>query len=343
MTSSHIIAIAAGLLAANFYVGYANASVFALLFVILTALPIAVVSIGWGLYFGLIASLIALVPILILITDFLSIASFKYALGFFTFFCIPSLILAHLFYLSRPVDTSAPQAVPPQNVGTDQAANTEQDISYEWYPTGHLVMWMSVMAGVLTCAFLFQFADGITDYLKKIDTIWEHVFSKLFTQMSGEPLSQEAIADLKQNLAISIPTALSLALFFLIYSNFWIAAKIVQGLQKLNRPLPNFMTIEFPGNFFIAFIVSILAATFLVGYLKFFAIAFLSAFTTAYFFMGLMVIHAILEGSQFKTFTLFSLYFLLLVFGWLGLVLVIIGLAEPIINLRGKAPPSSSS
>lgn len=346
MMSPYLLSIGAGFVSATLYFSYVSGIPIAVLLLALCPLPIVLVSLGWGSFFGLVSSLSATVFVLIALPDFITLTNVRVSFGFFLFFCLPFLVLSYLYYLNRPAGADSTQMV--QGEGNAEAiveaehtqakSSGAPNISnVEWYPAGQLIVWIAGFSAVLASLFMLQFASSYAEYFKQIDTIWQQAFAQFVERLDSEPPSQQAIENFKFNLAVTIPVMLAFSIYFLIYGNFWLGAKILDVSDRLGRPLPDFTEIEFPNSFLMVFTASLFAVIFLSGYPKFIAIAIMTAFATAYFFMGLMVMHAVLRGSQFRTFALVSLYFLLLLLGWLALILIIIGVGEPLFNLRRKA------
>lgn len=337
---SYLIAAAAGLVAAVLFLPYVSGSPLGLFLFILSPLPIVMIALGWGLSFSIISSATA-VFLLSFINSILGIS-------FFLFFCLPVLILSHYFYLSRPVSTPVP-ATPPaqsapdlsdetQNNATNLTNASNQLNTVEWYPLGRLIVWLSAIVGVLCIILLLQIGSDYQTYFQRIQEYWDQFYAGVFKQIAPAELTESDVNTIILQIALSLPGAMAFLLFFLVGFNFWLGAKIIHMSERLKRPWPDFSTIDYPNIYVVAFAATLLGTILLpLSFAKLISLAFFGAVSSAYFVLGLVVIHVILRGSQFRLFALFTLYFLLLILQWLALLVVIIGVGEPLFNLRKRA------
>jgi hypothetical protein len=67
------------------------------------------------------------------------------------------------------------------------------------------------------------------------------------------------------------------------------------------------------------------------------AMAFVGAFGLAYLLLGLVVLHQLVANTPFRPLLLAGLYVGIIIIDWAALVIALIGLAEPLLELRQRA------
>jgi hypothetical protein len=130
-------------------------------------------------------------------------------------------------------------------------------------------------------------------------------------------------------------------------ANLWLAAKSAAISGQLSRPLPSFAGLDYPPLLLAGFVAAA-ALTFASGLMGLAGTAFLGGFSCAYLILGLAVVHVMAAGSQLKLLMLGLLYTGLFLTPWVAPILVLMGLTEPILQLRRRvmqrpAPPASGA
>ena len=102
----------------------------------------------------------------------------------------------------------------------------------------------------------------------------------------------------------------------------------------------------YPSTFALGFVASLLL-TFAPGLISIVATGFAGAFLLAYVLLGLVILHTITRGSGARPFLLMILYCGIVFFGWVALIVAIIGIGDPVFKLRARAsnqprPPAST-
>jgi hypothetical protein len=108
--------------------------------------------------------------------------------------------------------------------------------------------------------------------------------------------------------------------------------------------LPSVAGLDYPPQLLAGFAVAA-ALTFASGLIGLAGTAFLGGFACAYLILGLAVMHVIATGFQLKLLMLGLLYTGLILTPWVAPILVLVGVAEPFLQLRRRvmqrpAPPA---
>ena len=137
---------------------------------------------------------------------------------------------------------------------------------------------------------------------------------------------------------ITPPTAAVVALVTNLMS-LWLAGRVVKVSGRLKRPWPDLSTLSFPSSGH-ALLAAALAATFLPGIAAIIAGVFAASLLMAYALLGLAVMHALTRGISGRGFILGSVYGAIFVFGWPMLLMSLVGLADALLDLRGRVAAS---
>jgi hypothetical protein len=126
--------------------------------------------------------------------------------------------------------------------------------------------------------------------------------------------------------------------------NLWLSAKSAAISELLARPAAGFSRIEYP-PFLVAGFFAAAVIVFAPGFIGLAGTAFLGAFAAAFLMLGLAVVHVLLTPYRAKPYILVGLYAVLLLTPWVAPILIILGLAEPFLQLRPRVwrrmPPAN--
>ncbi len=319
MTSPHLIGIGAGVVAAVLFASLATNTALAVLLFYVTPLPLLLARIGWGRRAGQLAFIVAVVLVGIII-------SLKTAVVYGVAVALPALLLGYLALLSRTMIPEDPDGRP----------LADMPPLVEWYPPGHIIAWTAVMAGGLVAAALLLTAGSAEVYQQSVRKVFEEVILPQL-QSAGVPVdparSERYIANVGRLL---LPSVAATAWMFVMLLNLWLAAKSASISGLLARPWPRFSQLEYPPLMTLGFLASIGAAL-LPGMIGIMAMAFVGAFGFAYLLLGLIVLHQLVAGSPYRLLLLAALYLAILIVDWVSLLIALIGLAEPLLELRQRA------
>jgi hypothetical protein len=319
MASPHLIGIGAGVVAAVLFASLAANTALAVLLFYVTPLPLLLARLGWGRRAGQLAFITAIVLVGIII-------SLKTAVIYGIAVALPALLLGYLALLSRTMIPEDPDGRPLQTMPP----------VVEWYPPGHIVAWTAVIAGSLVAAALLLAAGSAEAYQQGVRKAFEEVILPQL-QSAGVPVdparSERYIATVSRLL---LPAIAAIGWMFVMLLNLWLAAKSAAISGLLARPWPSFSHLEYPPLMTVGFVASVGAAL-LPGMAGIMAMAFVGAFGFAYLLLGLIVLHQLVAGSPYRVLLLAALYLAILVVDWAVLLVAIIGLAEPLFELRQRA------
>lgn len=304
-----LIGIAAGLCAALLNLsGYTGGMVgFGFVLVLLSTLPIMIAGLGWGSFTGLISVLASGAALAILV-------GLKAGFFFMLLNSLPTWWLVHLVGLSR--------------------LNNETGETV-WYPLDRLLIWITAIASATTMAMFIPFGFSLETYQDAIAKLMNQLYSaKDLQSPDGSALDLDVLISIISRLA---PTASSIMLVLTAVGTLYLAGKISEKSGRLNRPWPDLHQITMPAWSALIFIIS-LAGLFLEGLIGVFSQIVASSFGCALMLVGLSVLHYMTRNNASRIALLWTAYFLLVVFQWLGVFLVVLGASEILINVRSRLP-----
>jgi len=308
MPASLIISIGSGLVAAALFAASVTGT--SLLLAWLAPLPLCLAGLGWGGTAALISALTG--------TSIVAIGlGLAPATMFAALVAAPFALLTHLALLSRPI---------PSAEGQPSAA-------LEWYPPGRIVGWAAIIAGLLAAILLLPAAYDQESYRELIREALNRLKE---LDRDGTVFTEENIADLVPIFARALPAVFAIGWLTIALFDLWIAGWIVDASGRALRPWPDLHALELPNGFLLIFAPALLVS-FLPGMPGLFATGLAGALLIAYTLQGLAVIHVYSRGLSFRSVLLATVYLGILLLGWVAIIVAIIGLAEPSLNLRGRA------
>ncbi|MFD0987181.1 DUF2232 domain-containing protein [Methyloligella solikamskensis] len=311
MPRQYLIGLGAGVISATLVGAAAIAKVLAGILLYLAPLPLCLAGFGWGSRAALVAALAGGLVISLTLGPIAGIVFLIFLGAPFAFFC-------HLMLLSRP----------PEN---QEGANA---IAVEWYPTSRLVGWAAVIAGVLATFVIVALGFDDTALHDAIQSELQGATGAALDP-KGELLTPENIETLSRTLAQIMPAVFSVGWLTTALLNLWIGGMIVEASGRALRPWPKLDALELPNGIFFALVGS-LAACFIPGTIGLVGTAFAGAFLLAFVLQGLAVIHAATRGMSVRGLILAAVYVGIFFFGWPAILVAILGVAEPMLNLRGR-------
>lgn len=319
MNSPLFIAIAAGIVAGFLFASVATGSAVALALFYVAPLPLLVAGFGWGVAAAALATVAGSVSAALAIGV---TAGPLFAVGI----GVPAIILSYFALLSRP----SPHG---------------EDAEPEWYPVGRLLALIALMGGALAAIAVPLIGSDVESYRTTVQDLFENRVIKEWE--SAGQADSEALKAMSGVVARALPAAFATIWSAVMVFNVWAAGRILLASGRLARPWPNLHWIELPpwltGGFAAAVLLSLLpnllgiSATGLAG-----------ALFLPYVLLGLAIVHVVTLGMPLRLAMLISLYIGIFLFGWLALVLGVVGLGEPAFRLRerftaraGRIPPTN--
>ncbi|XSG82386.1 MAG: DUF2232 domain-containing protein [Methyloligella sp. ZOD6] len=312
MLRQYLIGLGAGVISATLVGAAAVAKALAGILLYLAPLPVCLAGLGWGSRAALVA---ALAGGLVTALSFGPIAG----IVFLVFVGAPFAFFCHLLLLSRPPESQ-------------EGVNA---IAVEWYPPSRLVGWSALIAGVLATFVIVALGFDETALRETIRTELQGATGTALDP-EGTLLTPKNIEILSGTLAQIMPAIFSVGWLTTALLNLWIAGMIVEASGRALRPWPKLDALELPNTVFFGLVGS-LAASFIPGQIGLIGTAFAGAFLLAFVLQGLAVIHAATRGMSMRGIILAAVYFGIFLFGWPAIIVAILGVAEPMLNLRERA------
>ncbi len=310
MPRNLIIAILAGIVSGALFVAPMYESVFGMLFINFTHLPLFLAGLGLGTVAVSVAALTGTV-----------VVGAAQGLG-------P--LMSFLIAIALPTALAVRQALLWRNADDGSAA---------WYPPGRLLtLLVCYGAGAFTLIYMVMGNSGSG----MIETM-RVMLGEMFTIMVPDMPNDERLmaADLW---APYIPAALVVSWLITLTVNGALAQGLLKRAGRNVRPSLELSRTELPLTLTFALLASGALWYFTVGVLEFFGQTLTIIIALAYLFVGLTVVHQLSRNWPMRGLVLTLFYLMLLFFlGWPGLVLVaVVGLADQLFRLRprfaGSAP-----
>jgi hypothetical protein len=309
-----LIGLGAGIASALLFVSLASGSTLSIALFYLAPLPIMLAGIGWSHAAALIAMLTAAVGLGVG-------AGFWFLLAYLATVGIPAYILSYLAMLAR---TSAD--------GGD----------LEWYPAGRIVLWAAVIATGTTALTIPAFGFDIETYRATLRQVFDHLLHLQLGIPAGQDLKLPNGSDAGKVLELLVlivpPMAAALAMVTNLF-NLWIAGRIARASGKLARPWPDLSAIGFPNTTPILLLGTIALSYFLSSLVGAFAGVLAACLLMAYAILGLAVLHTLTRRLAARGLVLSVVWMMVLGLGWPLVVVALIGLAEGLLDLRGRMNP----
>jgi len=208
------------------------------------------------------------------------------------------------------------------------AANGGGD-ALDWYPVGRLVLWAAVIGTLVVAAAVPNFGTDQESLQAGLRKTYERI------------LNEPSLVDV---LVVAVPPAAAVFSTITNLLNLWLAARVVKISGRLTRPWPDLAALTLPASA-AGLLAAAIAGSFLPDLIGILSGAFAASLLMAFAILGLAVMHVITRGMNSRGVVLAGLYATTVVFTWPILAISILGLAETILNIRGRVarkrgPPS---
>jgi hypothetical protein len=312
MVQIFLIGIAAGAAAALLFASVASGSMFSVLLFYLAPLPILIAAIGWSHVAGLIASISAAAA-LAAVFDGIFFAAFLVGVG------LPAWWLGYLALLARP-------------------AGEEPSGAVEWYPPGRLVVWTAVLGAAVVTVGILNFGTDAESFRAGLKRAFERIIRIQMHVTADAPLQIPGISDpgrLIDFLVAAIPPTAAVLATITNLINLWLAARIVSVSGRLKRPWPDLAAITFP-PLVSAVLAAAIAGSFMPGLVGIIAGVLAATLLMAFAVLGFAILHKITGGMSGRAVVLAAVYGAVGVFGWPVLLMMLLGLADTVLDVRGR-------
>jgi len=317
MSKFYLIGFGAGLVSGVLFASLASGTPLAVTLIFFAPLPIYIVGLGWGAVaaaLGAVGGLTIVIPML----------GVKSALGYTFTLALPAILFCFLANLRREVPVQAGEAVA-----------SEPSTTTEWYPFGRIIAWATLIAGFMATVSVLLLGQDLESYKTSINEILNRTILQGLSDGAQKPFSKSVFGNYRDLFVWMLPAASAVVWMLGVVVNLYLSARIVHTSGRLSRPWPDISQLNYPRNFVFAFSASVLA-TFLPGFYGLLATGFVAAYFFAYVLLGLAIIHAISRNLAIRPLLIFAVYFGLIVFGWISLLIAIVGLGDPVFKLRER-------
>lgn len=309
-------AIGAGLASALLFVVAAKGTMFAVILTVFAPLPVMIAALGWTHWAGLLAAVIGALALSLFLPDALAVA-------YFCALALPGWLLARLALLCDPPAEVA--AAPGERI---------------FYPLVRLVAWATAIGAATAVAWtiaLMVISGAGFDYERAVALAGSRM-ATVVTMLAGRgglPRGVDPV-QLAEALVRAAPAAAAFSTTAMNLVNLWLAGRIVDASGRLARPRP-VVAIDYAAP---RAMIGVLAAGLLVAFLGGLtgALGWIGAAVAfaAFVLQGLATLHLVTRGWAQRRTALFSLYALLVFFGWLIALIGLIGLADALFGLRRR-------
>jgi hypothetical protein len=261
----------------------------------LSALPIFIVALGWGLNATAVAGLSGSFAIT-------AVAGPAPGFAFLIGVALPPAVLSWLALRSRPADEAPPLEGEPQVNGR------------QWYPEGRLVLWAAVIAAALTSLGMLLIGASADSFRASL----EDQVGQMLTAM-GEEVEGDELDQMVSVIAFMLPIAAASIWLLATLVNMKLGARILAAFDRSPRPWARFGALTFPRRA-VWLLPAALAASMLPGMAGVVGSVFAAAMLTAFALAGLAVLHGLTEGMTARAPLLGGLYLALILLNWLLLL-----------------------
>lgn len=315
MNAALPIGLAAGAVSALLFVAPVSGSWLGLTLILfyLAPLPNFIAGLGYGQMAatvagvgGVLASGLAVGP--------LTGLTYALALG------APAALLSSRALLSRPAES------PPGGL--------------EWYSVGRLIAWATLIAASLAALVAIAVGWDGASWPKMVEeTLRNGALSEI---VKSRGLTDDEIRRASMMIAHGMPAACAIIWLAAMSFNLWAADRVVEMSGRAQRPRLRFSDVELPSSFPVILAVA-LGLSFAPGIVGMIGTGFVGALLFAYLIVGLGIVHIWARNRAHGALVLAAVYGTLILFGWVAIVLAVIGLAEPLLRLRERAVRSASN
>lgn len=324
MTAPLLIGLATGLVSALLFAQASTGTMLGLFVLFfLSPLPVAIAGLGWGWVAAATAAIVGATAVAIVGTG-------RAALFHLLTLGAPTALMSYLLLLSR---VAGPQPAP------------DQPPPLEWYPIGRVITWAAAWAGILSVLAVLATASDIATLKTEVRGTIDRMVGAGLPVPGGGPntkLGEAELATLTDLMVATMPGIIASAWMSIATLNLWLAGLIVRASGRLTRPWPDLPALTLPRIFPLLFGVAVLA-TFLPGFPGLLASGVASALFFPYVLVGLAILHFVTRGSAIRGPLLAAVYTGLVLFNPVsGLLLALIGIAEPISPLKRRWPQAGA-
>ena len=310
-----LIGFGAGIASALLFAALVSGSLLSIALFYLAPLPIILAALAWNQLAGLVAAGVAATALGLFLGKWFFIAHLV-GIG------LPAYALAYLALLARP------------------GANPGE---FEWYPAERLVLWSALIAAGVTALAIPAFGLDLDSYRAALKAGFERVLRVQSGLPAGQPLRLPGGGDagrVLDFLTLVIPPMAAVLSMLTSLLNLWLAGRIARLSGRLTRPWPDLSAMRFPAT-----------SLALLLWWRWRAPSSRSSSASPPVFWprrssppslssASPVIHGVTRAFPARTIILAAVWAAVLVIGWPALLVIMIGLADPLVDFRARAARS---
>lgn len=305
-----LVGVGAGVATALLFASVASGALISIPLFYLSPLPILIAALGWSHWSALVAAVVAGGGLALFLGGYFFVA-FLIGIG------LPAWWLGYLALLARPSQTAVD--------------------GMEWYPAGHLVVWAALLGAVVVIAAIPTFGLDEESFRAGLRGVFERMLKAPGRTGVDAPLQVPGFDPHKfiEFLVVVIPLAGAALATLTSVVNLWLAGRVVKMSGRLKRPWPDLPGLQFPA-FVPAILAAAIAASFVPGLAGIVGGIVSVSLLTAYLVLGFAVLHSITRNAGGRGILIGASYGAVLILGWPALLVMMLGLADSIFNLRGR-------
>ncbi|TCR62680.1 DUF2232 domain-containing protein [Bosea sp. BK604] len=304
-----IVGIGAGLVSALLFAVVITGSPLAVLLYSAAPLPIFIAALGWNHRAGLVAMAAGAVAGAVAL-------SLPAGLNFALIVALPAWWIAYLALLARG----------------DGNGTTE------WYPLGHLLVWIAATAALTTVGSALVMTTDYDTYRSVIARVIENLLNEMVRGQLITLTPDANLSELAQRLAPAVPVGIGASFVTTLVANLWLAAKAVQVSGRLPRPWPFIPATTVPRRALFLLAAALVTISF-GGFIGVAGAALTGALLAVFMFSGLALIHDLTRGKPWRAPALIAVYVALIVMqALLTPLLTLVGMADSLFGLRKRGP-----
>ena len=216
----------------------------------------------------------------------------------------------------------------------------------EWFPAGHLLLWLTGLAGLGAVFVTFAYTAG--------DGGFSDALEREFLGQGGNALAPgttpENEATVRQALALVVrilPGVAAASFMVTMIANAALAQGLLTRSGQALRPSPAYTEAELPpgwgGILALGLVMAVAVAATQTGTAEVIGLTAAILLATPFLLVGLAVVHTLARRWPARVLLLSSFYFLAVATVWLWLMVAILGLVENWVGLRRRFAASRPS
>jgi hypothetical protein len=309
-----LIGIGAGAAAALLFASVTSGSWLSIILFYLAPLPVMIAGLGWSHWAALVAAFSGAIALAAVFSSYF----------FFAFLAgagLPAWWLGYLALMARPVGNGGAPTL-------------------EWYPVGRLVSWAAGLGALTVFVAIPNFGfDGET-VRANLHKALAQLLQLDTSGGAGAPQAAKGVSEAKRQLVTflveAVPPAAAVLSTLTYVINLWLGARVVSFSGRLARPWPPIAEMTFPRPMAAALAIAVVLS-FAPGLLGILAGVVAAALLMAFGVLGFAVLHTVTRTMDARGFLLGGAYAAVMVFGWPVLAMCLLGLADMIFDVRGRA------